>query len=53
MLPCNIVVYERDGHAVVNAIDPMQTIASRSEVLQPIAEAVRIRLGRALDSVNP
>lgn len=53
LLPCNIVVYERDGRAVVNAIDPMQTIASRSEALQPIAEEVRMRLVRVLDSLNP
>ena len=53
MLPCNIVVYERDGRAIVNAIDPMQTIASRNAALQPIAEEVRMRLVRVLDSLNP
>lgn len=53
LLPCNIVVYERDGRAIVNAIDPMQTIATRSEVLRPIAEEVRIRLTRVLDNLNP
>jgi uncharacterized protein (DUF302 family) len=49
LLPCNIAVYEQDGRAVVNAIDPMQTIAAHSAALQPIAEEVRGRLARALE----
>lgn len=48
MLPCNVVVYEEDGRAVVLAIDPMQTVAAHSEALRPIAEEVGARLGRAL-----
>jgi uncharacterized protein (DUF302 family) len=49
MLPCNVVVYEEDDHAVVVAIDPMETIAARSDALRPIAEEVRGRLARVLD----
>jgi uncharacterized protein (DUF302 family) len=50
MLPCNVVVYEGDdGRAVVNAIDPMQTVAAQSPALRPIAEEVRARLGRVLE----
>lgn len=52
LLPCNVVVYERDGRAIVNAIDPMQTIAAHSAALQPIAEEVRTRLARALDRLG-
>ena len=48
MLPCNVVIYEEDDHAVVLAIDPMQTVAAHSEALRPIAEEVRARLGRVL-----
>jgi uncharacterized protein (DUF302 family) len=49
MLPCNVVVYEEGDHAVVIAIDPMQTIAAGSDALRPIAEEVRARLSRVLD----
>jgi len=49
MLPCNVVVYEEGDHAVVTAVDPMQTIAAQSDTLRPIAEEVRARLARVLD----
>jgi uncharacterized protein (DUF302 family) len=49
MLPCNVVVYDDGGHAVVLAIDPMQTVAAQSEALRPIAAEVRERLARVLD----
>jgi uncharacterized protein (DUF302 family) len=53
MLPCNVVVYESDdGKTVVNAIDPMQTIAAQQVALQPIAEEVRARLTRVLDRLG-
>ncbi len=52
MLPCNVIVYEGDdGKAVVTAIDPMQTIAAKSERLAPIAREVRDKLGRVLERV--
>ena len=49
MLPCNIVVYEEGDHAVVTAIDPMQTIAAQHPALLPIAEEVRTKLARVLE----
>jgi uncharacterized protein (DUF302 family) len=49
MLPCNVIVYEDGDHAVVIAVDPMQTIAAQSDALRPIAEEVRARLSRVLD----
>lgn len=49
MLPCNVVVYEDGDHAVVTAIDPMQTIAQHDAQLRPIAEDVRARLQRVLE----
>jgi uncharacterized protein (DUF302 family) len=53
MLPCNVIVYEGDdGRAVINAIDPMQTIAAQDAALQPIAEEVRARLARVLDRLH-
>ena len=52
MLPCNVIVYEGDdGNAVVAAIDPMQTVASASEKLAPIAREVREKLARVLEKV--
>jgi uncharacterized protein (DUF302 family) len=53
MLPCNVVVYEGDdGRAVVNAIDPMQTIAAQEPMLRPIAEEVRGKLARVLERLH-
>jgi uncharacterized protein (DUF302 family) len=50
MMPCNVVVWEADdGHAVVEAIDPMQTIAAGDPSLRAIAEEVREKLGRVLE----
>ena len=52
MLPCNVVVYEEGDRAVVNAVDPLQTIAAQSDALRPIAEEVRGKLVRALDRLG-
>jgi len=52
MLPCNVIVYERDGGgATVVAIDPMQTIAAQNPELKPIAEEVRARLARVIEKI--
>lgn len=51
LLPCNVVVYERDdGKAVVGAVDPMETLgASReSSGLGDVAREVGTRLERVL-----
>lgn len=49
MLPCNVVVYERDdGGTTVIAIDPMQTMATQHEELASLAEDVRSRLTRVV-----
>jgi uncharacterized protein (DUF302 family) len=53
LLPCNVVVYERDdGNVVVRAVDPMQTIAATEPALAPIASEVRARLARVLEGVR-
>ncbi len=52
MMPCNVVVYEgEDGKAVLNAIDPMATIASTHPGLNVIAGEVKFGLSRALAAV--
>ena len=50
MLPCNVVVYEGDdGRAVVQAIDPMQTVAAADPRLAEVAKTVRGKLERVLE----
>ena len=52
MLPCNVIVYERDdGGATVVAIDPAQTMATQDPRLAEIAAEVRRRLVRVVDSI--
>jgi uncharacterized protein (DUF302 family) len=53
MLPCNVVVYEDDsGRAVVQAIDPMQTLASADPRLARIAASVLEKLTRTLERLT-
>jgi uncharacterized protein (DUF302 family) len=49
MLPCNVVVYAEGDSTVVIAVDPMETVAARSETLRPIADEVRAKLARVLE----
>jgi uncharacterized protein (DUF302 family) len=51
MLPCNVTVYEEGDHAVVTAVDPMQTLAAADERLRPIADEVRTKLTRVLEQL--
>jgi uncharacterized protein (DUF302 family) len=54
LLPCNVVVYEKDdGKAVVGAVDPIQTLgagASESGMVD-LAREVGARLERVLDEL--
>ena len=52
LLPCNIVVYERDGVTRVSAIDAerMLSIVENDDLL-PVAADVRDRLGRVVDRI--
>jgi uncharacterized protein (DUF302 family) len=52
MLPCNVVIYEEGEHAVVMAIDPMQTIAAGDFGLAKLAETVRDKLARVLEQLR-
>ncbi|MEO6954914.1 MAG: DUF302 domain-containing protein [Polyangia bacterium] len=52
MLPCNVIVYELEPNVtVVNAIDPMSTIAANDPNLRGPAEDVKARLVRVLEHV--
>jgi uncharacterized protein (DUF302 family) len=52
LLPCNIIVYEREGKTVASIFDPMTIvyILEKSE-LRPIAEEVQKKLKRVLANV--
>ena len=53
LLPCNVIVYETDDRkTVVSAVDPMQTMAAQGDqALRPLAEQVRQKLQRVIDSL--
>ena len=53
LLPCNVVVRERGGKTVVQALDPdvMVRVPGRPE-LQPIADEAGERIGRALAALQ-
>ena len=52
LLPCNVIVYEKDGASVVAAFDPMTiTKVSSNPDLQEIASEIEARLRRVIDAV--
>lgn len=55
LLACNVVVYSGDipGKSVVAAMDPIAALAlTQNDAVRPIAEEVRARLERVLESVE-
>jgi uncharacterized protein (DUF302 family) len=53
LLPCNVIVYEKDGKTVVSAFDPMSmTRVMDNEAVRPIAEEVRAKLERVINAVR-
>ena len=53
LLPCNVIVYEKNGSTIVAAFDPM-TMATlvENEALKSIAEEVTARLRRVINSLG-
>ena len=50
LLPCNVVVYERDGTTHISAIDAEQMLSIvGNDELQPIAAQVRDKLAAVVD----
>lgn len=49
LLPCNVIVFEKDGKSVVSAIDPIAMMAdSPNAELQSVAREVKPKLERAI-----
>jgi uncharacterized protein (DUF302 family) len=51
LLPCSVAIWEEGTGTIVNAVDPMQTIAAADPALAPIAKEVREQLARALEAI--
>jgi uncharacterized protein (DUF302 family) len=52
LLPCNVVVYERDTETVVSAFDPMtMSKVMDNPAIEPVALEVRKRLERVIASL--
>ena len=53
LLPCNVIVYEKNGRTTVAAFDPMTMAALvENEALKTIAEEVTARLRRVINSLG-
>jgi uncharacterized protein (DUF302 family) len=52
MLPCNVIVQERDGRVEVSAVDPVASMQAISNpALAEIARQVRDRLQKVVDAI--
>jgi uncharacterized protein (DUF302 family) len=52
MLPCNVIVQERDGKTEVSAIDPLASMqAVKNEALVGIAQEVRLKLRTVIEKL--
>ena len=49
LLPCNVIVYEKDGQTRVSAFDPMiMTVIIENDAIVPVALEVKARLDRVM-----
>ncbi len=52
LLPCNVIVYEKDSKSVVSVFDPsLMTKVVENENLNPIAEEVKEKLQRVFNNI--
>jgi uncharacterized protein (DUF302 family) len=52
LLPCNIIVYEKDGKTHISIFDPMvMTWIIENDLMKPIATEVQERLQRVLNAI--
>ena len=52
LLPCNVIVYEEDGGAVVSAFDPLVAMSmAENPALEEVATTVNAKLRRVIESL--
>lgn len=52
LLPCNVIVYEKEGNSAVSFFDPsLMSKVVENENLNPIAEEVREKLQRVFNNI--
>ena len=52
MVPCNVIVQERDGKTEVSAIDPLASMqAVKNEALAGVAQEVRLKLRTVIEKL--
>jgi uncharacterized protein (DUF302 family) len=53
LLPCNIIVYEKDGGSVVSIVDPISMLGVVANPdIQPVADEARTRLERVAKALG-
>jgi uncharacterized protein (DUF302 family) len=53
LLPCNVIVFEKEGKTVVSVFDPMSmTRLVENEAMKPIAEDVAAKLQRVFQALG-
>ena len=53
LLPCNVIVYEREGKVTVGAIDAVKMLSIVGKpAMEPMARQVNERLRRAIDGIG-
>lgn len=52
LLPCNVIVYEKNDKTVVSVFDPLvMTVVVANPEMKPVAEEVKSKLKRVLEAV--
>jgi len=52
LLPCNVIVYEKNDKTVVSVFDPiLMTVVIANPEMKPVAEEVKTKLQRVLEAV--
>jgi uncharacterized protein (DUF302 family) len=52
LLPCNVIVYDKEGKSAVSVFDPsLMTKVVENENLNPIAEEVKVKLQRVFNNI--
>jgi len=53
LLPCNVIVYEKEGKTVISAFNPLvMTKILENEGMNQLAEEVRARLARVIQAMS-